>query len=116
MGKILVVEDKQSMAEMLRETLELEGHDVILAGDGVDGIKKLKDNPVDLIITDMKLPKKNGLEVLKASKNQNPLVKLTIRSPTNLVLFSFEVTFQKDLIKVEATSDLILVLIVEIAV
>ncbi len=78
MGKILVVEDKKSMAEMLQETLELEGHEVIIAGDGADGIKKLKGDKVDLVLTDLKLPKKNGMEVLKFSKKNNPLIPVIV--------------------------------------
>jgi DNA-binding response OmpR family regulator len=67
METILIVEDKDSMARMLKETLELEGYGVIIAKDGAEGIKKIKDSKIDVIITDLKLPKKNGLEVLKAS-------------------------------------------------
>lgn len=78
MGKILVVEDKKSMAEMLQEALELEGHEVIIAGDGAEGIRKLKGNKVDLVLTDLKLPKKNGMEVLKSSKKNNPLTPVIV--------------------------------------
>ena len=78
MGNILVVEDKKSMAEMLQESLELEGHEVIIAGDGAEGIKKLKGNKVDLVLTDLKLPKKNGMEVLKSSKKNNPLTPVIV--------------------------------------
>ena len=73
MGKILVVEDKKSMAQMLKETLELEGHEIVIAGNGSEGIKKIKDVKVDVVLTDLKLPQKNGLEVLKASRENNPL-------------------------------------------
>lgn len=73
MAKILVVEDKDSMAQMLRETLELEGYEVLLATDGAEGIKMVRENKVDAVLTDLKLPKKNGIEVLRASKEENPL-------------------------------------------
>ena len=63
MAKILIVEDKESMANMLKETLELDGHEVVIAGDGAEGIKKIKDVKVYLVLTDLKLPKKDGLEV-----------------------------------------------------
>ena len=55
-GKILVVEDKASMAQMLRETLELEGYEVITAGDGAEGISKINQLKVDAVLTDLKLP------------------------------------------------------------
>ncbi len=72
MNTILVVEDKAPLAEMLKETLELEGYEVTIARDGADGIKRIKTGKADLVLTDLKLPKKNGLEVLKASKNEDP--------------------------------------------
>jgi DNA-binding NtrC family response regulator len=70
---ILVVEDKESMAAMLKETLESEGYKVISAGDGLEGINYLKDGKIDLVLTDLKLPQKDGIEVLTASKEENQL-------------------------------------------
>ena len=78
MAKILIVEDKESMANMLKETLELDGHEVVIAGDGAEGIKKIKDVKVDLVLTDLKLPKKDGLEVLNALKEENPLIPVIV--------------------------------------
>lgn len=78
MEKILVVEDKDSMARMLKETLELEGYEVIIAGDGATGIKTVRENKVDLVLTDLKLPKKDGIEVLRASKEENPLIPVIV--------------------------------------
>ncbi|MEF9425704.1 MAG: sigma-54 dependent transcriptional regulator [Candidatus Mariimomonas ferrooxydans] len=78
MEKILVIEDKDSMAQMLKETLELESYRVIIAKDGAEGIKRIKDTKVDVVLTDLKLPKKGGLEVLKASKEENPLIPVII--------------------------------------
>ncbi len=73
METILVVEDKESMSEMLKETLESEGYRVISARDGLEGIRYLKECRVDLVLTDLKLPPKNGIDILKASKEENPL-------------------------------------------
>lgn len=78
METILVVEDKESMAEMLRETLESEGYTVIAAMDGAEGIKHLKEDRIDLVLTDLKLPKKDGLEVLKTSKEENKLTSVIV--------------------------------------
>jgi DNA-binding response OmpR family regulator len=44
MERILIVEDKESMAKMLKETLELEGYEVIIAKDGAEGIKRIRDS------------------------------------------------------------------------
>lgn len=78
METILIVEDKESMAEMLRETLESEGYKVISAMDGAEGIKHLKEDRVDLVLTDLKLPQKDGLEVLKVSKEENQLIPVIV--------------------------------------
>jgi len=71
METILVVEDKESMARMLKDALESEGYRVISAGDGTEGVRYLKENRIDLVITDLKLPEKDGIEILKASKEEN---------------------------------------------
>jgi DNA-binding NtrC family response regulator len=78
METILVVEDKESMAEMLKETLESEGYGVISAKDGVEGIGHLKEGKVDLVLTDLKLPKKGGIDILKASREENPLIPVIV--------------------------------------
>ena len=66
MDIILVIEDKESMRAMLKQTLEGEGYGVITAQDGAEGIKKLSDERIGLVLTDLKLPKKDGFDVLKA--------------------------------------------------
>ena len=74
MDTILIIEDKESMLDMLKQTLEAEGYQVITARDGAEGIKKLADERIGLVLTDLKLPKKDGFEVLKAVKEDNPLL------------------------------------------
>ena len=78
MDTILIVEDKESMLDMLRQTLEAEGYQVIPAKDGAEGIKKLADERIGLVLTDLKLPKKDGFEVLKAVKQENPLLPVIV--------------------------------------
>ena len=78
METILVVEDKESMAAMLKETLEAEGYKVIPARDAAKGIKYLKNGRMDLVLTDLKLPDKNGIDVLKASKEENNLTPVIV--------------------------------------
>lgn len=73
MQTILIVEDKESMAQMLKETLDAEGYRTIIALDGADGIKKIKTESPDMVLTDLKLPGADGIEVLKASKQESQL-------------------------------------------
>ena len=73
METILVIEDKESMARMLKDALESEGYRVVSAGDGIEGVRYLKEDRINLVITDLKLPEKDGIEILRASKEENQL-------------------------------------------
>lgn len=75
---LLVVEDKESMAQMLKETLEAEGYAVSIAKDGQEGIRSIREGHFDLVLSDLRLPKKNGLEVLKVSKAESPLTPVIV--------------------------------------
>ncbi len=74
METILIVEDKESMAQMLKETLEAAGYHPLTAKDGMEGIRRIRENKIDIVLTDLKLPKKDGMEVLRAAKEENPLL------------------------------------------
>jgi DNA-binding NtrC family response regulator len=75
---ILIIEDKDSMRDMLKQTLEAEGYQVIPAKDGSEGIKKLSDEQIGLVLTDLKLPKKDGFDVLRAVKQETPLLPVIV--------------------------------------
>jgi DNA-binding NtrC family response regulator len=64
---ILIVEDKDSLRRMLRKTLEAEGHEVEEAADGQEAQGLLRSRRFSLVLTDLKLPKADGIEVLKAA-------------------------------------------------
>src|SRR3990170_6732590 len=78
METILVVEDKESMAQMLKDTLGSEGYRVISAKNGSEGVTYLKENRIDLVLTDLKLPEKDGMEILRISKEENQLVPVIV--------------------------------------
>lgn len=71
-GKILIVEDEKSMREVLKILLEGEGYDVSTASDGLEGIACLGKDIFDLVITDVKMPRADGFEVLKKIKDISP--------------------------------------------
>jgi len=77
-GEILIIEDKSSMAEMLKTTLTEEGFYCSIASDGEKGIKMFSKNIPDLVLVDLKLPKKDGIEVLKAIQSEDPTVPVII--------------------------------------
>ncbi|NUQ36026.1 MAG: sigma-54-dependent Fis family transcriptional regulator, partial [Planctomycetaceae bacterium] len=68
MGKVLVVEDKESMRDMLLMALEQANYSASGAADGEEALRTLKTTPYDLVISDLKMPKMDGLALLKASR------------------------------------------------
>jgi DNA-binding response OmpR family regulator len=83
--QVLVVEDERRMAELLRQGLEEEGHSVVLAGDGKEGLAMAEAHPFDVIVLDVMLPEMDGFSMarkLRASKNQTPILMLTARDAT----------------------------------
>jgi len=61
--RILVIEDEAQIAGYLRRGLTLEGYDVEVAGDGVDGLTATRERPPDLVVLDVMLPKLHGFAV-----------------------------------------------------
>ncbi len=83
MGKILIVEDDQSMGAALREGVEYEGHTAVLIKDGEAAIRAAEELRPDVVILDVMLPKVGGLDVcrrLRHSRNQVPIIFLTALS------------------------------------
>jgi DNA-binding response OmpR family regulator len=67
MAEILLVEDKESLRQMLRLTLQNAGHAVDEACDGAEARRKLNEARYKIVITDLKMPRADGLEVLRAA-------------------------------------------------
>jgi len=79
-GKILIAEDKESMAKMLMQALEAAEYESVWAKDGREAIQQVRDSRFDLIITDLKLPYKDGLAVLEAARefsSRTPVILMT---------------------------------------
>jgi len=68
MSKVLIIEDEKNLRRSLAITLQMDNHDVIEEGSGEKGIEYLKTNLVDLVITDLRLPGIDGIEVLQQIK------------------------------------------------
>lgn len=78
METILLVEDKHELRQMLKTALAAAGYAVTEAPDGADAVQKLRSCQFALILTDMKLPQKSGLEVLQAAREHAPNVPVVI--------------------------------------
>jgi len=76
--RLLLVEDNRNQREILAGFLTQNGFDVISASDGEAGIRLFKENLVDIVISDFRMPRKNGLEVLQAVRRINPLAAVII--------------------------------------
>ncbi|MDO8476491.1 MAG: sigma-54 dependent transcriptional regulator [Candidatus Rokubacteria bacterium] len=71
-ARILVVDDEKSMRDLLSITLEKEGYDVLTAAGGEPAIEALHRETVDAVITDLRMPKVDGLQVLRVAKEISP--------------------------------------------
>ena len=72
MKKILIIDDEPQIRLMLKKMLEREGFDIIVASDGKEGMKLFEKDPVDLVITDIIMPEKDGIEVILALRKDYP--------------------------------------------
>jgi DNA-binding NtrC family response regulator len=70
--KILIVDDEQSMAQFLAIVLRKEGYDVATVNNGRDALEKVKSETFDVVITDIKMPGMNGIQVLEGIKKHDP--------------------------------------------
>ena len=71
-ARVLIVDDEKSMRDLLSITLEKEGYDVASATGGEAAIEMLHRDSVDVVITDLRMPKVDGLQVLRAAKEISP--------------------------------------------
>ncbi len=72
MPKILIIDDEKSIRNTLKEILAYEGYDVSEAQDGIEGIKLAEKDKFDIILSDIKMPKMDGIEVLEKLQEITP--------------------------------------------
>jgi len=85
MTKILTVDDSPSIRQMVRLTLTRAGHAVVEAGNGAEGLARVREQQFDLVITDLNMPVMNGLDMITALRGLPnargvPIVFLTTES------------------------------------
>ena len=80
MKNILVIDDDAQIRSILRLVLEREGYAVEEAHDGLEGLRIYRENPADLVITDIIKPNKEGIELIKDLLQEFPDIKIIATS------------------------------------
>ena len=76
--KLLIIDDEERLRNLLARILQLEGYDVLVASTGKEGLKKLQQEPVPVVISDVKLPDANGIELTSKIKAEWPATEIIV--------------------------------------
>jgi CheY-like chemotaxis protein len=80
MAVVLVVDDEREMRDLLREALEQAGHRVLTADDGRDALRVYHANQPDLVITDIFMPRRSGIDLVLQLNRLHPPPKIVAMS------------------------------------
>lgn len=72
MAKILVIDDEEQLRDLLKQMLSRDGYEVITASDGVEGMRAFDQFHPDVVITDIIMPNKDGIEVITELLGRDP--------------------------------------------
>lgn len=100
--KILIVEDEKRLAQLLKEAINDSFYKVVIAKDGTEGLKKYKIFKPDIIITDIMMPKLDGLDMtikIKEIDSNIPIIILSAHSDKEKLLKAIDVGINKYFIK-----------------
>lgn len=75
---ILIIDDEVKLRSLLAKMLTLEGFEVLQAGDGKSGLKKLEQQNIDIVLCDVKLPDENGIELSAVIKQKYPTIEIIL--------------------------------------
>lgn len=70
--RVLIIDDEPSSLELLQRIFEGEGYQVVLAANGLEGVELFRKNPCDLVITDIVMPGKDGLQTILDLRQDYP--------------------------------------------
>lgn len=82
--KILFIEDDPFLSDIYMTKFEEVGYDIDISNDGEEGLKKIRENKPDIVLLDIVLPKKSGLEILEEIKNDSTLKHIPVLILSNL--------------------------------
>ncbi len=77
-GRLLVIDDEERLRKLLARILQLEGYEVLEAATAKEGLRRLENEVVDVVISDVKLPDINGIELTKTIKAGYPAVEIIV--------------------------------------
>ena len=80
MNSVLIVDDEPFLREELQESLEFEGYDVLCAADVPEALELCASHAFDYVVTDLKMPKMGGLELLKALNESDQSARIFVVS------------------------------------
>ena len=80
MARILIIDDDDIIRRMLSLMLTKAGYDVVDAANGKEGLKQFRENDIDLVLTDLIMPEKEGIEMIMELKTDFPDVKIIAMS------------------------------------
>jgi CheY-like chemotaxis protein len=76
--RILIAEDEKNISDLLVELLSQEDREIVIVHNGMDAVRKLRETPYDLLITDLMMPELDGMEVLHQAKKLYPQILVII--------------------------------------
>jgi DNA-binding NtrC family response regulator len=77
-GRVLVVDDEEGVRTFLVEALERDGHDLAQAENGAEALRTAREEPFDVVITDLKMPVMDGMTVARTLRTEQPDVELIV--------------------------------------
>jgi two-component system, NtrC family, response regulator len=77
-GRVLIIDDEERLRSLLARILQLEGYDVIVAADGKEGLRKLQLDLVQVVVSDVKLPDINGIDLTERIKTNWPATEVIV--------------------------------------
>lgn len=77
-GKLLIIDDEERLRNLMARILQLEGYEVITASTGKEGLRKLQQEAVNVVLSDVKLPDSNGIELTEQIKKVWPATEIIV--------------------------------------
>ncbi|HSO32559.1 MAG TPA: sigma-54 dependent transcriptional regulator [Labilithrix sp.] len=77
-GRILVADDEEGVRTFVAEALEREGHEVVQAADGAEALRAAREEPFDVVITDLQMPRLDGMSLVRTLRTEQPDVELIV--------------------------------------